>query len=56
MWQEKVEAFTQAAMAAATAAPGPLRGRVGPDPGASSGARQCPAAVPQVNRPRIFPT
>ena len=24
MWQEKVEAFTQAAMAAATAAPGPL--------------------------------
>ena len=24
MWQEKVEAFTQAAMAAATAAPGPV--------------------------------
>jgi hypothetical protein len=24
MWQEKVEAFTQAAMAAATSAPGPV--------------------------------
>jgi hypothetical protein len=47
MWQEKVEAFTQAAMAAATR---PRRSRAGPDPGASSGTRQRPAAVPRVSR------
>ena len=29
----------------------PDRGRAGPDPGASSGARQRPAAVPRVSRP-----
>ena len=29
----------------------PGRGRAGPDPGASSGARQRPAAVPRVSRP-----
>ena len=45
MWQEKVEAFTQAAMAAATSAPGPV----------AAGARQRPAAVPRVSGPRARP-